>query len=342
MPTTTSEKLRLPMVRLNLARPFLEAALNADAHVDKTLGQYCLTLNCFEDDDHFVTAATMYDVVESLAELSQDPFCGVHLGEALDPFKWSPLAEAAYSAVSVGDLLLRFSIDAYKDANSVEFKLETKGTRSTFTENRLTDNGRVPRHNDGFGAAYVLSILQTALGDNWEGTQVLVKVCDPEVFPPNYADVKVATTDTNGFSVAFPSAWLLLEPQLHTTQCSARPQITRNSAPEETLPTLRYILAQHIHEPGLDADHVAHLCGISKRTLVRRLAELGTTLKQELDQLRQQQAQDMLTVGATGIAQIGEKLGYPDPTVFTRAFKRWTGTTPREFREAIQRDSTQR
>ena len=105
-------------------------------------------------------------------------------------------------------------------------------------------------------------------------------------------------------------------------------------------PRLTFLLEPAFHV--VNAGHVAHLCGISKRTLVRRLAELGTTLKQELNQLRQQQAQDMLTVGATDIAQIGEKLGYPDPTVFTRAFKRWTGTTPREFREAIQRDSTQR
>ncbi|QFU77402.1 AraC family transcriptional regulator [Halioglobus maricola] len=342
MVTTVSEKLHLPMVRLNLAKPFLDAALAAGADVEKELRVHCLTVDSFGDNEHFVTAPTMYDVVESLAELTCDPYCGVTLGEALDPLNWSPLAEAARNASSVGDLLLRFSIDAYKDANSVEFKLETRGVRSTFTENRLTDGGRIPRHNDGFGAAYVLSILRTALGSNWSGNEVLVQVCDPGIFPLSYADIKVATTDTNGFSVSFPSAWLLLEPQLRATGKAASPPVTRNSAPEDTLPTLRYILEQHIHEPGLDAEHVAHLCGISKRTLVRRLAELDTSLKQELDQLRRDQAQCMLANGSNSIAHIGDRLGYSDPTVFTRAFKRWTGVTPREFRDANQRDSTQR
>ena len=97
-----------------------------------------------------------------------------------------------------------------------------------------------------------------------------------------------------------------------------------------------------MHEPGLDAEHVAHLCGISKRTLVRRLAELDTSLKHELDQLRRDHAQQMLTEGTNSIAHVGDRLGYPDPTVFTRAFKRWTGVTPREFRETNQRESTQR
>jgi AraC-like DNA-binding protein len=338
LPTFAKDKIQLPMVRLDLAKPFLEAAIAAGANVQNALAPHGVTVSSFNDHDQFVTAPTMYDLVEGLADLVDDPHCGVHLGEALDPFSWSPLAEASRLAHSLGDLLLRFSIDAYKDANSVEFRLETRGSRTIFSEKRLTDGGRQPRHNDGFGAAYVLSILRAALCDNWIGSQVIVGVCDPTVFPRNYHGIKLAKTGTSGFSVSFPSDWLLLEPQLHQLGGRAEQVLPRSQAPKDTLLALRYILEAHLHEPGLDTERVAKLCGVSKRTLVRRLSELDTSLKTELDQLRMVRAKALLREGQQSVAQVGLNLGYTDASVFSRAFKRWTGQTPRAFREAFNRN----
>ena len=326
------------MVRLDLAKPFLQAAIDSGANVQSVLTPLGLSVSGFNDHDQFVTAPTMYDLVERLADLIDDPHCGVRLGEALDPFSWSPLAEAARLARSVGDLLLRFSIDAYKDANSVEFRLETRGNRTTFSEKRLTDGGRLPRHNDGFGAAYVLSILRAALGNNWEGSQVIVGVCDPAVFPADYHGIKLARTDTGGFSVSFPSSWLLLEPQLQHGNGTADTGLARSQAPEDTLLALRYVLEAHLHETGLNTERVAQLCGVSKRTLVRRLSELDTSLKAELDQLRMVRAKALLREGRQSVAQVGLNLGYTDASVFSRAFKRWTGQTPRTFREVFNRN----
>lgn len=333
MPKFAKDKIQLPMVRLDLATPFLEAAANTGADIDSALAPFGVGVSNFEDHDHFVTAPTMYDVVETLADLVDDPYIGVHLGAALDPQSWSPLKEAVSTASSVGDLLLRFSIDAYKDANSVEFRLETRGNRTTFSENRLTDGGRQPRHNDGFGAAYVLSILRVALGNNWTGHQVLVRVCDPTVFPPGYMGIKLAMTDTRGFSVSFPSVWLLLQPQRHNRERTQKDSSPSSSAPQDTLLALRYVLEAHMHEPGLDTERVAKLCGVSKRTLVRRLSEIGTSLKAELDQIRMHRAKALLRDGEQSIAGIGASLGYADPSAFTRAFRRWTGFTPKAFRE---------
>lgn len=335
MPTFAKDKIQLPMVRLDLAKPFLDAAIDSGANVQNALAPHGVTISSFSNHDQFVTAPTMYDLVEELADLVDDPHCGVHLGEALDPFSWSPLAEASRLAHSVGDLLLRFSIDAYKDANSVEFRLETRGSRTTFSEKRLTDGGRLPRQNDGFGAAYVLSILRTALGNNWVGSQVIVGVCDPTVFPPDYHSIRLSQTNTSGFSVSFPSSWLLLEPHLQQYTGRAEQELPGSQAPETTLLALRYILEARLHEPGLDTERVAQLCGVSKRTLVRRLSELDTSLKTELDQLRMVRAKALLRENKQSVAQIGLNLGYTDASVFSRAFKRWTGSTPRAFRETF-------
>lgn len=333
MPRLSRDKTQLPMVRLNLAAPFLDSAREAAGdRVEAMLRPHGVSITSFADPDQFVPAPTMYDLVETLGEASGDPYIGVHLGTQLDPFSWSPLASAAGEAHSVGDLLLRFSIDAYRDANSVQFRLETKGTRTTFGEDRLTDGGRKPRHNDGFGVAYIVSILRSAMGDHWVGKEVLATVCDPAVFPKNFCDIRLARGDTNGFSVTFPCQWLLLEPQLAPPQPPELRRPGEANTPGDMLTALRHIFDAHLHESRLDGERIAQLCGVSKRTLYRRLSEQGTSLKQELDQLRLAKAKAALIAGERSVADIGASLGYPDPSVFTRTFRRWTGKSPSAFR----------
>lgn len=317
--------------------PFLEAATVVGADADQILGEYGLVTEDFANHDKFVSAPTMYDVVEALAAATGDPYIGAHLGSALDPFAWSPLADAVRLASSVGDLLLRFSIDAYRDASSVVFRLDTQGDRTTFTESRLYEGGQQPRHNDAFGAAYILTILRSAVADQWDGKRVLVSVCDPGAIPPGHLNVRVARSAENGFSVSFPCEWLLLHPGFD--QAGRRsPMDAGSAAPAETLPALHMILKAHLHEQDLSSARVAQLCGMSKRTLARRLEGLGTSLKSEVDKLRHAKAESALKEGDQSISEVGRSIGYHDPSVFTRAFKRWSGVTPRAFREGAPID----
>ncbi len=321
------------MVRLKLARVFLEAAEASGADVDGVLAPLGLEAASFDDQDLFVPAPTMYDVVENLGEASGDPFIGVHLGEKLDPLSWSSLAEAVKNGRTLGDLLLRFSIDANRDASSVEYVLETRGSRCTYAKCRVIDGERRPRHNDAFGAAFMLTILKAATGDRWCGADVLVHACDPAAFPPGYLGVRMAQGDTLGVKVAFPCEWLLLEPARANGNGRKKFPSSPTIAPTDALPALRHVLDNHLHETGIDAERVAALCGVSKRTLARRLSEHNTTLKAELDRVRAARAKRALLDPGYSVAQVGAIVGYPDPSVFTRVFRRWTGMTPRQYRD---------
>jgi AraC-like DNA-binding protein len=80
---------------------------------------------------------------------------------------------------------------------------------------------------------------------------------------------------------------------------------------------------------------VARRLGLRPRTLVRRLQQSGTTFQALLDDTRSQIAKQLLHDTRSPVSRIAASLGYRDPTVFTRAFRRWTGLTPREFRAAL-------
>ena len=84
----------------------------------------------------------------------------------------------------------------------------------------------------------------------------------------------------------------------------------------------------------IKADQVAALLGMHSRTLNRRLNASGIGFQQLLEETRFEIARQMLEYSAAEIGQISETLGYAAPGVFTRAFRRWSGTTPAEWRAA--------
>jgi AraC-like DNA-binding protein len=78
---------------------------------------------------------------------------------------------------------------------------------------------------------------------------------------------------------------------------------------------------------------VARSLHLSERTMKRRLAEAGTSFSELVDDERKHRAMALLTGSKLSVEVVADRLGYSDTGNFTRAFRRWTGTTPRRFRQ---------
>lgn len=85
-------------------------------------------------------------------------------------------------------------------------------------------------------------------------------------------------------------------------------------------------------EPGR-AD-IARALNISEKTLQRRLAGEGSSYQQVLEETRRELAQQYLRDRNVSVCEVTFRLGFSDQSSFTRAFKRWTGVPPGEFRRA--------
>jgi len=77
---------------------------------------------------------------------------------------------------------------------------------------------------------------------------------------------------------------------------------------------------------------IAHRLGLGQRTLARRLNDEGLTFSALLGRLRHDLADRYLADGDTSISQIAWLLGYQEVSAFSKAYKRWTGKTPRAMR----------
>lgn len=76
----------------------------------------------------------------------------------------------------------------------------------------------------------------------------------------------------------------------------------------------------------------AQAVGCSERTLARRLQAQGTSFAQLFDGARREQALQAVAQTDQPLADIGQQLGFAEPAVFWRAFRRWTGLTPAQWR----------
>lgn len=83
-----------------------------------------------------------------------------------------------------------------------------------------------------------------------------------------------------------------------------------------------------------DINKIAHNLIISVRQLQRQLQAEGTSFQTLVDETRRELALRYLQNSETAIYDIAFLLGFSEPSAFNRAFKRWTGKTPRTYREA--------
>jgi AraC-like DNA-binding protein len=75
---------------------------------------------------------------------------------------------------------------------------------------------------------------------------------------------------------------------------------------------------------------------MSVRSLQRRLKTLGTSFQKLLDLTRRELAQNYIRDMETDLSEIAFMLGFSEHSAFSRAFKRWTGRSPKETRDALR------
>lgn len=87
-----------------------------------------------------------------------------------------------------------------------------------------------------------------------------------------------------------------------------------------------------LHTGDANVDPIAAHLGLSRRTLQRKLSAEGTSFEKVLDELRQKLAMHYLSGKKVSANETAYLVGFSEPAAFSRAFKRWTGASPGQYR----------
>ena len=321
----------LPLVRLSAINPFLQELLARNLDACALLEKLGLPPGIPASPELFVAAPSLYRFVEESAVLANDPYFGARLGQNLDLLAWDPTSEAAEEAATVGELLNHFIVRSRQHASSIDFLIETSGDRTTFATARVLAPKYAPAQNDAFYVGFMSKLIRSACGTHWLPAKVLVTLSDPSVIPPEFPEMRLARGDNRGIRFVFPTEWLFARFEKASFAAHAKHR-TEFTAPRSLLESVRIAIEPHIHECDLTVGKAAELCGLEKRHLSRRLKKKGTTLAKEIAKLRRARAAKALKESNVRVADVGISVGFTDPTVFSRAFKNWTGQSPQAYR----------
>jgi AraC-like DNA-binding protein len=130
---------------------------------------------------------------------------------------------------------------------------------------------------------------------------------------------------------AAPNSAIAEQVRKYTAALLAR--VASDRVPDLAADTIRKLLVDGIHPDQL---LVARRLNMSERSLKRRLRQEGTTFKAVRDGVRFETARALLSNHSLKIEAVAQCLGFADAASFTRAFRRWTGSSPARYRKLLR------
>lgn len=188
--------------------------------------------------------------------------------------------------------------------------------------------------------AFEFNILRELCGSRWAPSEVRFAHTAPDDTAPFRRFFRCPLSfDAGQNALLFDAAWL--DHRLPTDDPKLRELLQRQidaleAAHGDDLPArVRSVLRTALLTRHAQADDVAALFSMHSRTLARRLEDHGTHFQQLVDEVRFEIARQMLEQSARDVRAIADMLGYADASALTRAFRRWSGTTPGLWRARL-------
>lgn len=107
---------------------------------------------------------------------------------------------------------------------------------------------------------------------------------------------------------------------------------------QDIINRVRTMIVEELSSSAITKQRVADKLCISPRSLQMKLAAKDTSFQEILDSTRESLAMSYMEQSAISITEAAYLLGFSDVSNFTRAFKRWTSKSPREFRQSLGLD----
>ena len=190
---------------------------------------------------------------------------------------------------------------------------------------------------DGFVASMLIDLVRLAAGADWHPDEVRLQ--SPQPNHRSCRGVLGGATIRYGQGatmIEFPAE--LMERRLRHTPERQGPTVGLEALPADFVGrvqlVLEFLLRQAEVNFVVDVNSLAALIGTSSRSLQRHLRRRGQSFTGMLERTRKDKALLRLEESAAKVIDVAFELGYTDSSHFARAFRRWTGVTPKTYQLA--------
>lgn len=290
-----------------------------------------------------MAAADFARVLEDAARLTGDECFGLHFGEQYQPKDVGPLAYVVLNSPTMAmafENFVRYQ-RVHNEAAEIAFVRDGKWA---YLRHRLDLPLDGVRQHAEYSLAVGLSTIRLMAGSTWAPVEVQFE----HKAPSQTAEYLRAF----GAPIAFgcPTNAFVIEPELAERQIPAAdarlyPIMQRYldrvleglPAEDDLLASVRRAIGESLRHGDLKLTAVASKLAVGSRSLQRRLREHGVDFKALVEDTRRRFSLRYLEDPDNTLTEVAYLLGYSEVSAFNRAFRRWTGSTPSEYRREVAR-----
>ena len=328
-----------PTIRVGgaIGLPGVAKALGLD--LDQVISEAGLPADVFDDPENVIPYAALADLIARCVALTGCHHIGLLVGEQNPP---SALGRIGFVIINSPDVrsaleVLVKHLQYHDRGATVSLRTENGFAFLSYT---ILDPLLAGAEQIADGAiATGLNIMRALCGADWRPSEVLLAHRAPAITAPFKRVFGLAVRfDAEENALVFPSRWL--DAQVKAVEPLLRRLLLAELKPLED--SVRLDLVQEVTRviPAMmgsrqcTAASIARLFGLTERSLQRHLAQQSTSFQGLLEQVRRQDATRLLRNTTLPLSQVAARLGYSEASAFSRAFRRWEGVSPDQWRSA--------
>jgi AraC-like DNA-binding protein len=291
--------------------------------------------------DAYLPIETYLHIQDGAAEYVNDPYFGLHMGEFAQPGSWSILGYLMMNCKTLGEAFEKSGRYQRIIGNMITARMELGLGKVRVVYFTPPHAPQMSRHCFDSTFSSSVRLARTLSGLPLNPLEVTFIYPEPKsraeyerIFncPVHFAKKDNSMTldmRMGSLPVRMANPALLEHFEKYAQDFLA--QMERNDA---TTKTVTKIILARLDDESLSIEKVAREMSVSVRTLQKRLEAEGVVFSDLLRDIRQRLARKYLHENYS-VEQITYLLGFSEPSVFRKAFKKWMGVTPREYRDTM-------
>src|SRR6267154_4452483 len=339
-----------PTISAGYPKALLDFAVSRGADRQMLIERSRIRPDDLEDQDNRIPLANYMALLKAGIELCNDPALSLLFGEAvrLQDISIVGMIGVAFDNVESGRQLVNrytpLGLDADDGtAEPIQFVRENGEVWMKFTGVIYVDNPLLIESGIARAVCGARTMQQSMPG--------LANLQFPKAIRFTYAEPSYRAEYDRIFGVplffnSHMNAFLIDEAFLNLKLPRTNPYLSEimSARAEELLKSLEKskttrgrvenLLVPVLHTGEATVEMIASKLGLSRHTLFRKLKVEGVTFEQVLDEMRHQLALYYLDGKKASVNQTTYLLGFSEPAAFSRAFKRWTGSSPRTMQSS--------
>jgi AraC-like DNA-binding protein len=293
-----------------------------------------------EDPDGRIPYAQVVALYEEAARLTGDDAFGLHMSERTSLRVFDLLGYVLMNSPTLGEGLERAARYQSIWNDGAVCEMDASEGRARVTYRYLSLDGATCRQDCEMTLGLVVTFGRAATGVDWSPLEVSFRHAAPAETDEHRRIFRCPVRFSRPANeVVFDASLLKLpllgaDPALSAVlERQARELLSRLPRRTGCAEGVRREIVGALGrggDAGLEA--VARRLGLSARTLQRKLREEGTSHQSLLDEIRRELSERYLREREMSVGEVAYLLGFSESSAFHRAFRRWTGLTPTEFR----------